>query len=259
VEGEGAAAGVDWAALRELWLKAAALCREMHEAYLRTLAGQHAAVDDGAGLLRMCQFILIVAKQQLDEQALVVDEALAETELGATIGSQLKRLFSNLGLGQGGGKPGAAAARAGGGKGGGNQREVAGGAREIQIEEEIVAWVASRVAPATLGNLMTRHQARAYGRAAGFKSACELLRVTEGAPQLQSRVLATLGEVLSGTAAGEQRAKGGHAKGGWGAGLSRLAVHHTRDTLCAGPHASGKLRLGFAALLERLVQHLEVR
>jgi len=220
VEGEGAAAGVDWAALRELWLKAAALCREMHEAYLRTLAGQDAAVDDGAGLLRMCQFILIVqsrsstqaltltltltlaltltptlpltlalalaltplptqvAKQQLDEQALVVDEALAETELGATIGSQLKRLFSNLGLGQGG-KPGGAAARAGGGKGGGNQREVAGGAREIQIEEEIVAWVASRVAPATLGNLMTRHQARAYGRAAGFKSACELLRVTE--------------------------------------------------------------------------------
>ena len=71
-------------------------------------------------------------------------------------------------------------------------------------------------------------------------------------------MLATLGEVLSGTAAGEQRAKGGHAKGGWGAGLSRLAVHHTRDTLCAGPHASGKLRLGFAALLERLVQHLEV-
>ena len=60
VEGEGAAAGVDWAALRELWLKAAALCREMHEAYLRTLAGQDAAVDDGAGLLRMCQFILIV-------------------------------------------------------------------------------------------------------------------------------------------------------------------------------------------------------
>ena len=52
---------------------------------------------------------------------------------------------------------------------------MAGGAREIQIEEEIVAWVASRVAPATLGNLMTRHQARAYGRAAGFKSACELL------------------------------------------------------------------------------------
>ena len=47
---------------------------------------------------------------------------------------------------------------------------------------EAVAWVASRVAPATLGNLMTRHQARAYGRAAGFKSACELLRVTEVLP-----------------------------------------------------------------------------
>ena len=59
---------------------------------------------------------------------------------------------------------------------------MAGGAREIQIEEEIVAWVASRVAPATLGNLMTRHQARAYGRAAGFKAACELLRVTEVLP-----------------------------------------------------------------------------
>ena len=42
-----------------------ALCKEMHEAYLRTLAAEEATVDDGAGLLRMCQFILMVAKQPL--------------------------------------------------------------------------------------------------------------------------------------------------------------------------------------------------
>ena len=45
--------------------------------------------------------------------------------------------------------------------------------------------------------------------------------------------------MLSATALEEQSTKGGHAKG-----LSRLSVHHTRDTLCAGPHASGELRLG---------------
>ena len=45
-----------------------------------------------------------------------------------------------------------------------------------------------------------RQQVRAYCRASGFKAACELLRTSEGAPQLQSRVLSTLGEVLSATA-----------------------------------------------------------
>ena len=49
----------------------------------------------------------------------------------------------------------------------------------------------------------------------------------------------TAHQVLSATALEEQSTKGGHAKG-----LSRLSVHHTRDTLCAGPHASGELRLG---------------
>ena len=91
-----------------------------------------------------------MAKQQLDDDV-VVEEAAVEAELGATMGTQLKRLFSNLGLGQAQahahvGKPGASSGRGGGAKG--------GGAREIKIEDEIVAWVASRVAPATLGQLM---------------------------------------------------------------------------------------------------------
>ena len=91
-----------------------------------------------------------MAKQQLDDDV-VVEEAVVDAELGVTMGSQLKRLFSNLGLGHAqahghAGKPGASSGRGGGAK--------AGGAREIKIEDEIVAWVASRVAPATLMQLM---------------------------------------------------------------------------------------------------------
>ena len=35
------------------------------QAYLRTLVAEEATADDGAGLYRMCQFILMVAKPQL--------------------------------------------------------------------------------------------------------------------------------------------------------------------------------------------------
>ena len=135
--------------------------------------------------------------------------------LGATMGTQLKKLFSNLGLGQArslditpllqpgawagmlpsyhpsnlaaallrllnlvaafmmatlttitmasltncsllqqaqahghAGKPGAPSGRGGGGAKG------AGGAREIRIEDEILAWVASRVSPSSMSQLM---------------------------------------------------------------------------------------------------------
>ena len=40
-----------------------------------------------------------MAKQQLDDDV-VVEEAAVDAELGVTMGTQLKRLFSNLGLGQ---------------------------------------------------------------------------------------------------------------------------------------------------------------
>ena len=46
------------------------------------------------------------------------------------------------------GKPGAPSGRGGGGAKG------AGGAREIRIEDEILAWVASRVSPSSMSQLM---------------------------------------------------------------------------------------------------------
>ena len=73
---------------------------------------------------------------------------------------------------------------------------------------------------------------RAYSRASGFKATCELLRTSEGSPQLQSRVLSTLGEVLSGTALEEQSAQGGHAKGGYAVAMiaTLYVLSHVRST-----------------------------
>ena len=77
---------------------------------------------------------------------------------------------------------------------------------------------------------MFRQQCRAYSRAAGYRAACELLRTCEGSPQLQGRLLSTLAEVLSGSAAEDALAGGAKGKGGYpaggGAGLSCLSSHH---------------------------------
>ena len=95
--------------------------------------------------------------------------------------------------------------------------------------------MASRLGPEQLGRLMFRQQCRAYSRAAGFRAICELLQAAEGWESLQARLLRTLRDVLRPPP--EDGA---------------LTSHYTRDTTCAGPHASGRLRHRLAALPERL-------
>ena len=68
---------------------------------------------------------------------------------------------------------------------------------------------------------------------------CELLQAADGAPSLQQKLLSTLASTL--------RSMRSDAS---------LSSHYTREVACAGPHASGRLRYGWASLLEQMVRLL---
>lgn len=210
--------GPEWSVLRQQWSSARSLFQEVQEAYTRTLGPEQAAADQGEGLLKLMQFVLMVAQQQ-QSQSTVLEEDTDMQQLGASLRSGVKQLFRNLFRSR-------------------PRTESSSSGRKI--EQEIRDWVTSRVAPEQLGQLMYRQQCRAYSRAAGFHATCELLRATEGSPPLQCKLLSVLAKVLRPTS--EEGSS------------SALCSHYSRDVACSGSRASGRLRLAFAATLEQLVK-----
>ena len=222
VEGEGYASGIDWAALRAQWCRARGLFREMHETYARTVSADDRA-DDGAsaGLQKLTKLLLLVAKQQLSSRQGERDL----DQLGATLGLgglDHQRLFQ---------RPSAPTAA---------QPEAT-----RKVEQEVLDLVAARISPQHLKKIIIKQQSRAYSRAAGYRAACELLVVCEGSPRLQCKLLSELVTILRPAATD-------------GKATFATVTHYSRGVECAGAHASGRLRLAFAALVKQLVKLLGV-
>ena len=159
-------------------------------------------------------------------------------QLGASLGSNVRKLFHSA---RHAASPAFAHPSSSAGPGAQSGTWTAAGRR---AEQDVVELVASRASTSQLRSLVILQQKRAYSRAAGYHAACELLRVSEGNPRLQCKLLADLVAVLKPSAADEE-------EGGGAVGLTR---HYSRDLQCAGPHAFRRLRLAFAALLGQLVR-----
>jgi len=141
----GEVSDADWARLRALWRSAKALFADLCESHARTLNEEQKEADQGEGLHGLMSFVLLVAKQS----ALSQDTAHGGSQLDGdlhdlskSMGSDMRKLFSNL-------------VRKDAMNDGANSQG-------RKLEQEISAWVASRVAPQQLVQSMKRQQCRAY-------------------------------------------------------------------------------------------------
>ena len=220
-EGRGEASTVNWSKLRQQWIDAYNVFKDMHEAYCRSLSEDSRVADAGEGLLKLARFVLLAAQQHDGTSRAgnaTESEDLDFQQLGATLGTDVRRLFVK-----------------------GRHSGEGSSTIERRVEQDVVELVASRASTTQLRQLVVLQQKRAYSRAAGYHAACQLLRVSEGNPRLQSKVLSELVAVLRPTAVDDASDNS-----------SLLTRHYSRDLDAAGPHACGRLRLAFAALLGQL-------
>ena len=231
-EGSGEAAELDWTGLRQQWTRARTLMREMHEAYARTISADERATDGASsGLQKLTKLLLLVAKQQHNAPRSEHDIQQLYGD-AAALGGDVRRLFDSLFRHDVKASAGAVASTAAG-----SERNLAEKSGR-KVEQEVVDLVAARVDAKTLRKIMYKQQCRAYSRAAGYHALKELLGVCDGSPRLQCKLLDSLVNILRPPSASAD---------------SAIVTHYSRDVQCAGPHAGGRLRLAFAALVGSLV------
>ena len=153
VEGEGGAAGINWTALRQQWLKSYETFKEMHEAYLRTLSEDKRAEDQGEGLLKLTRFILLVAQQHVASTKEDPSSSIGEDQLGASISTDMRKLFANLHHSTSASSKVGSSGALNSPRGGTDEK---GNAR--RVEQEVIDIVASRVSTSQLRTMIILQQ-----------------------------------------------------------------------------------------------------